>query len=138
MIEFIAIDNGYGGHDTEIAQRILSSSKGRRTTQFIARRNGLEIGFVSMDELPEMNCLTLCELFVPTRLRGLGLGRLLLEAIEACASERGYEQVTLSPWPLELGFSPKRLAAWYRRQGYAERPGCPTELEKKIRSIEGS
>ena len=138
MIELIPIDDGYEGHDAEIRQRIPLSSKGKRTKQFIARRDGLEIGFVSMDEIQEMNCLALCELFVPTRLRGSGLGRLLLNAIEARALTQGYEWVTLSPSPLELGFSAQRLAAWYKRQGYTERTGCPTELEKKIKSAENS
>lgn len=138
MIELIPIDDRYEGHDAEIRQRIPLSSKGKRTKQFIARRDGLEIGFVSMDEIQEMSCLALCELFVPTRLRGSGLGRLLLNAIEARALSQGYEWVTLSPSPFELGFSAQRLAAWYKRQGYTERTGCPTELEKKIKSAQNS
>jgi GNAT superfamily N-acetyltransferase len=68
------------------------------------------MGFVSMDEIQEMNCLALCELFVPARLRGSGLGRLLLSAIEARALTQGYEWVTLSPSPIEFGFSAQRLA----------------------------
>lgn len=132
MIEFTAILDGNVEHDLEVSQRILASSKGRRTQQFIARRNGAEIGFVSFDELPEMDCLALCELFVVTRLRGSGLGKLLLEAVEARARAEGYEWVTLSPWPLELGFPVDRLATWYRKQGYSERTGCPTEFEKRI------
>jgi predicted N-acetyltransferase YhbS len=132
MIELIAIDDGYESRDAEIRQRIPLSSKGKRTKQFIAQRDSLEIGFVSMDEIPEMSCLALCELFVPTQLRGSGLGRLLLKTVEARALAQGYERVTLSPSPLELGFPAQRLAAWYKRQGYAERTGCPTELEKKI------
>jgi GNAT superfamily N-acetyltransferase len=132
MIELIPIDDGYEAHDAEIRQRIPSSSKGKRTKQFIARRGALEIGFVSMDEIQEMNCLALCELFIPTRFRGSGLGRLLLNAIEARALTQGSEWVTLSPSPLELDFSAQRLAAWYKRQGYTERTGCPTELEKKM------
>ncbi|MBR0726790.1 GNAT family N-acetyltransferase [Bradyrhizobium manausense] len=131
MIEFAAILDGYVGRDLEVSQRILASSKGRRTQQFIARRNGAEIGFVSFDELPEMNCLALCELFVVTRFRGRGLGKLLLEAVEARARAEGYEWVTLSPWPL-VGFPVDRLATWYRKQGYSERTGCPTEFEKRI------
>ncbi len=91
VIEFTAILDGYDGHDLEISQRVLASSKGPRTQQFVARRNDLEIGFVSMDELPEMSCLALCELFVPTKLRGHGLGKLLLEAVEARARAEGYE-----------------------------------------------
>lgn len=79
-----------------------------------------------------MNCLALCELFVPTRVRGRGLGKLLLEAVEARARSEGYEWVTLSPWPLELGFPVDRLAAWYRSQGYAQRNGGTTELEKRM------
>lgn len=134
IIELNTIVDGYDGHDPEIGQRILASSKGPRTQQFIARNDGVEIGFVSMDELPEIKCLALCELFVLTRLRGRGLGKLLLEAVEARARAEGYEWVTLSPWPLELGFPVDRLAAWYRMQGYAERIGCPTEFEKKIES----
>jgi GNAT superfamily N-acetyltransferase len=132
MIELVAIDGGYESPDPEIRQRIPLSSNGKRTKQFVARRDGVEIGFVSMDEIPEMRCLALCELFVPTRLRGSGFGRLLLNTVEARAHAQGYESVTLSPWPLELGFPTQRLAAWYKRQGYTERTGCPTELEKKL------
>jgi GNAT superfamily N-acetyltransferase len=135
-IELIVINNGYESRDAEIRQRISSSSKGKRTRQFIAQQDSLEIGFASMDEIPEMSCLALCELFVPTQLRGFGLGRLLLKMVEARALAQGYEQVTLSPSPLELEFPAERLVDWYKRQGYTERTGCPTELEKKIQAIQ--
>ncbi len=96
MIELVAIDGGYDSPDLEIRQRIPLSSKGKRTRQFVARRDGVEIGFVSIDEIPEMSCLALCELFVPTRLRGSGFGRSLLNAVEARAHARGYEFVGTS------------------------------------------
>ncbi|NEU97011.1 GNAT family N-acetyltransferase [Bradyrhizobium uaiense] len=117
IIEFTAILDGYVGHDLEVSQRILASSKGRRTQQFIARRNGAEIGFVSFDELPEMNCPALCELFVVTRLRGSGLGKLLLEAVEARARGR-----------LRMGH-PLSMAA---RIGLSGRSACDMVQEARL------
>jgi hypothetical protein len=48
------------------------------------------------------------------------------------ANNLGHEKITLSPWPLDEGYPEEKLIAWDKRHGYAERPDCPTELEKSI------
>lgn len=131
-ITLVPISDGTLCIDAGIQQRIATSSRGKRTTWYIAYLEGCEVGFISLDDMSELGCLVLYELFVPVRLRGAGLGARLLHEVEAFARIEGYERVTLRPWPLEPGFSAQRLEAWYRRHGYSERADCPTELEKRI------
>lgn len=131
-ITLVAIGDDVSCSDAEIRQRITSSPKGKRTTQYVAYRDGCEVGFVALDDIPELGCLVLYELFVPVRLRGSGLGTQLLDKVEIIARAESHERVTLHPRPLEPGFPEERLIAWYRRHGYRERTDCPTELEKTI------
>ncbi|MGY3235626.1 GNAT superfamily N-acetyltransferase [Bradyrhizobium sp. USDA 4472] len=129
-ITFVPIAEGSSCTDAEIQERIATSSIGKRTTQYIAYLDEREIGFVSLDDMGEIGCLVLYELFVPVRLRGSGLGTQLLDKVEAIARTEGYQRITLYPRPLEAGFPAERLSAWYCRCGYTERTDCPTELEK--------
>jgi GNAT superfamily N-acetyltransferase len=133
MIELVEVQPGGPCHDPAIRQRISSSTKAKSTKHFVARRDGSDIGFVALDTNQGVDYLVLYELFVSARLRGAGLGALLINEIEKYAVTEGYLRVTLAPSPLELGFSVARLVAWYKRHGYAERPDCPSELEKWIR-----
>ncbi len=68
--------------DLEIRQRMLSSKKAKFTKHFIARKNGDEIGFLAVDIIPSVDYLVLYELFVPSRVRGLGLGVSLVGEVE--------------------------------------------------------
>ncbi|WP_051310998.1 GNAT family N-acetyltransferase [Bradyrhizobium sp. Cp5.3] len=131
-ITLVAIGDDVSCNDADIRQRIATSKRGKRTTQYIAYRDGSEIGFVALDDIAELGCLVLYELFVPSRLRGSGLGAQLLDKVEAIARTEGYERVTLYPRPLEPGFPEERLIAWYRRHGYTTRSDSPTDLEKTI------
>jgi GNAT superfamily N-acetyltransferase len=132
MIELVEVQPCDPRDDLEIRQRLSLSTKAKFTKHFVAKRDEVEIGFVAIDAIPGVNYLVLYELFVITRMRGVGLGASLLDEVEKCAVIEGYEWVTLSPSPLELGFSTGRLMAWYKRHGYAERPDFPSELEKWI------
>ncbi|MET4356422.1 GNAT superfamily N-acetyltransferase [Bradyrhizobium sp. RT9b] len=131
-ITLVPIGNGSPCTDTEIQRRVATSPKGKRTTQFVAYRDKCEVGFVALDDIPELDCLVLYELFIPAQLRGSGLGTRLLKKVEAIGRAEGYRRITLFPRPLEPGFPAERLLAWYYRHGYAERADCPTELEKTI------
>lgn len=44
----------------------------------------------------------------------------------------GYEKITLYPSPLEEAYSEAKLIGWYKKNGYVDRPDCPTELKKSI------
>lgn len=131
-ITLVPIPEGGSCGDAELQQRIATSKRGKRTTQYIAYRGEREIGFIALDDIPELGCLVLYELFVPIRFRGSGLGTQLLDKVETIARAEGYERVTLYPRPLEPGFPAERLLAWYCRHGYTARVDCPTELEKTI------
>lgn len=111
-ITLVPIGNGSPCADAELQRRIATSSKGKRTIQFVAYRDECEVGFVALDDISELDCLVLYELFVPIRLRGAGLGARLLKTVEAVARAEGYGRITLCPRPLEPGFPPERLSAW--------------------------
>ncbi|WP_338832615.1 GNAT family N-acetyltransferase [Bradyrhizobium sp. 27S5] len=116
----------------DIRRRMASSTKARSTKHYVANHDGVEVGFVAVDAIPEADYLVLYELFVIERFRGSGLGALLLAEVERFANILGYERVILFPKPLEPPFPAERLVAWYKRNGYSERSDCPSELEKTL------
>lgn len=116
----------------ELAHRASTSSKGKRTKQFLALRGDEEVAFVSLDFLPEMGALVLYELFVPKAHRRSGLGTALVAIVEQMARDQGFERVTLTPHAFERDWSESALKAWYRRLGYAKRRGVPSEFEKAV------
>jgi predicted GNAT family acetyltransferase len=88
MIKLIEAQPGEPCPDPEIEQRMSSSSKGKSTKHVVARRDGSDIGFVALDTNLGVDYLVLYELFVPTRLRGAGLGALVIAEIEKYAAPR--------------------------------------------------
>jgi GNAT superfamily N-acetyltransferase len=104
----------------------------RYTKQFAVREDGSEVAFLALDLIPDTDYLVLYEIFVPSELRRQGIGLRLLGEVENLARSLGYEKVTLFPSPLDSGYPESKLVAWYRRHGYATRPDCPTELEKRV------
>lgn len=116
----------------DLRQRMACSPKARFTKHFVATHEGIEIGFVAMDVIPEADYLVLYELLILTSLRGRGLGVLVLTEVEHFANHLEYSCVTLCPSPLESHFPAERLIAWYKRQGYTQRKECPLELEKRV------
>lgn len=104
--------------DVEIRHRITESPKGKHTTQCVLHENVKEVGFVAFDDFPELDCLALCELFVPRQLRSEGLGTRIIAEVETLARHEGYGRIQLLPWPLEHGFPEASLIGWYQRNGY--------------------
>ncbi|QWG19214.1 GNAT family N-acetyltransferase [Bradyrhizobium sediminis] len=131
MVELAEAGNVTPGHP-DIRQRMECSPKARFTKHYVARHEGIEIGFVAVDVIPEADFLVLYELFILASFRGRGLGALVLTEVERFASHLEYPCITLYPSPLEPHFPVERLVAWYRRQGYSQRKESPLELEKRI------
>lgn len=119
--------------DPELAHRASVSSTGKRTKQFLALQGDEEVGFVSLDFLPEIGTLALYELFVPKAHRRSGIGTALVAIVEQMAREQGFERVTLTPHAFERDWSLPALKAWYRRLGYAERGDVPSEFKKPVK-----
>ncbi|WP_439408561.1 GNAT family N-acetyltransferase [Bradyrhizobium sp. DASA03076] len=137
-IKLVPVSSAVTCGDAEIQQRMAESSKGKRTTQYVAYEHGRAIGFVSLDDMMKLDCLVLYELFVPARLRGAGLGKRILAEVETFARLEGYRYVRLRPWPLECGFPEERLIAWYRRNGYTACADLLTDVEKEIGAEPGA
>ncbi|WP_164637117.1 GNAT family N-acetyltransferase [Rhodopseudomonas sp. BR0G17] len=119
-------------NDAGLRSRISQTAKAPHTRIYVVMEDGLEVAFLALDQIPYVDYLVLYEIFVRTDCRGKGLGSRLLGEVESLAKALGYEKITLSPRPLEQGHSEEELIAWYKIHGYAERPNCPTELEKSI------
>jgi GNAT superfamily N-acetyltransferase len=132
MIRLVELGANQRCCDAELQARMLQSPKAPHTHHYVAIEDGSEIAFVALDRIPDVDYLVLYEIFVRPDCRGKGLGSRLLGEVEGVAKALGYDKITLSPWPLEQGYSEEKLVAWYKRHGYAERPDCPTELEKSI------
>ena len=133
-IELVEIKSIEQCLDPEIRERARASSKARHTKHLLARQGAVELGFISIDVRPTVDYLVVYELFVTSCLRGFGRGQKLLREVECLATSYGYARVTLTPSPLDPRFPSSRLTAWYKRQGYARREDCPSELEKSLSS----
>jgi len=94
----------------DIRRRMASSTKARSTKHYVANHDGVEVGFVAVDAIPEADYLVLYELFVIERFRGSGLGALLLAEVERFANILGYERVILFPNRSNRHFRPS--ASW--------------------------
>lgn len=116
----------------DICQRMTRSSKAKFTKHYVAKHDGIEVGFVAMDVIPGVDYLVLYEIFIIASFRGVGLGALLLSQVEHFADLFEYARVTVFPTPIEPPFPAQRLVAWYKRNGYSERADCPSELEKML------
>jgi GNAT superfamily N-acetyltransferase len=115
-----------------IRERALTSSKSKHTQHYVAKENGCQLGFLSIDRIPDANYLVLYEIFVPKNLRHQGIAsRLLLDA-ERLAKDFGYELIVLNPSPFESDYPMKKLVSWYKRLGYRKRRGSSGDLEKCI------
>jgi GNAT superfamily N-acetyltransferase len=132
VIELHELGAGEGCQNAQLHARVSESSKARYTKQFVVRECGSEVAFLALDQIPDVDYLVLYEIFVPSELRRRGIGSRLLGEVEKIARSLGYEKVTLFPSPLDSGYPENKLIAWYRSHGYAPRPDCPTELEKRF------
>ena len=132
MIQLVELGADDRCNDATLHARMSQSRKARHTHHYVVMEDRSEVAFLALDQIPGVDYLVLYEIFVRPNCRGNGLGSRLLGEVEGLAKALGYERITLSPWPLEHGYPEEKLIAWYKRHGYAERPDCPTELEKSI------
>ena len=109
--------------DVALARTFLAERLARaESVVFLAERGGRAVGFVQLYPLfssttarPRRLWL-LNDLFVAPEARGLKIGGLLLEALEAAAQSEGVRVIRL-----ETGVRQPESLALYRRQGYTER-----------------
>lgn len=131
-LEIVEITPESQPNDPEVRERATTSSKSRCTKHFLIRKDKVEVGFLSIDTIPEVEYLVVYEIFVPRALRKRGVGSEILREAENIGRQLGYKRVNLTPCPLEFGYSPQELIAWYKSRGYRTRRECQTELEKLI------
>jgi GNAT superfamily N-acetyltransferase len=131
-ITFVRIRSQTDCRDNELRDRASQSSKGRLTIQYRALKINEELAFVSLDRHLELQTLAIYELFVPSRMRNQGRGKMVLEAIESLAEREGFLRITVTPRPLDSNFPQSRLVSWYERQKYFRRVDCTSEFEKVL------
>jgi putative acetyltransferase len=83
---------------------------------FVARQDGRAIGCGAFRQLDARHG-EIKRMYVPHEARGRGLGRVLLDTIEAEAKRRGFERLSL-----ETGIHNHEALNLYRRAGYV---ACP-------------
>ena len=134
-IKLVEIDNSTTLANRELRSRCTQSSKSLKTTHYIAYDSDTEVAFVSIDRWPEasINCLVLYEIFVPSELRGTGIGSHVLQYIEKVALQERYDLIRLYPQPLDKHTDPTKLANWYHKNGYKARPDISRELVKCLK-----
>lgn len=103
-------------------------------TQFlVARRGGEAVGCVALVDMVHYGEIK--RLFVDSKVRGTGLGRRLMEALEDLAADLGLRTLRLETGP-EL----KQAVALYRSLGYSDRAAfggysdlpCSLFMEKRL------
>jgi len=104
--------------DSQIRTRDTASSKNVFTRHYLATEGGSEVGFLSIDIIPNVKHFVIYEIFVPSTLRRRGVGTQLLEAAEKMADGLGYQSTLLVPKTLDQEFGQRALEDWYSRQGY--------------------
>ena len=119
--------------DPDIRSRFAERRKPPCTRLFLAKVDGIEVGFLALTFYPNVDFLVLYELIVCRVHRQRGIGSRLLSEVEAIAVRNGYSQVHLSPEPLDGGMSKKKLVAWYTKRGYSKRAEERRELHKRLR-----
>ena len=97
MIVLEKIEDRQPVNSPEIHERIRQSTKSLHTKHFVAVEQNNELGFVSLDFWPEKEFVVIYELFVPSGLRGKGIGRRIMIAIERFAVEQGRHYIRLNP-----------------------------------------
>ena len=109
----IGFDLGFQRFEEELAdlRRVYAPPGGRL---LLAKRQGVAVGCVALRRLDESTC-ELKRMFVLARLRGLGLGRRLVDAALAAARAKGYRTVRLDTVP---GMA--AAIALYRSLGFVE------------------
>jgi GNAT superfamily N-acetyltransferase len=116
--------------DSEIRERL--HNKAQYTRQYVLREGTLEVGFLSLDPIPDREYLTLYEVFVPKAHRNRGIGARLLGEAEWLARKWGYRSVVVWPKPFERDYPKEKLIAWYQQHGFKEWPLNLDNLEKKL------
>ena len=87
---------------------------------------------MSIDLLPKADYLVLYELFVPTELRGNGIGSQALALVDALARTLSLSRIVLNAKPFEGHFSEEQLRNWYKKNGYKESSVNTGALEKNL------
>jgi len=118
--------------DEEIRSWVANDSKTALTRHYLARENGIEVGFLSADVDSECEYFVIYKLFVPPRLRRQGLGNLILKAAEELGSSLGFRKSLLRAHTLADKFSQQDLEDWYFRHGYSILPDSGDALVKDI------
>jgi predicted GNAT family acetyltransferase len=119
-------------HNQEIKARAESSSKSNWTKHYVAVDLSEEMGFISVDIVPNTDRLVLYEIFIPLSKRGNGYGAKLIAEVERKAIELGLNEIRVCPCPLDKDFAEHRLREWYKRQGYIELPEPVSEFTKRL------
>jgi GNAT superfamily N-acetyltransferase len=123
--------------DEAIRARFLTtrSSEGHYTKHFVAKVDSSEVGFLAVDPIPGNDYFIIYTLFVLESRRKQGIGSRILEMAEQMGKSYGYENVLLSPRPLEAAIPKKQLMAWYRKKGYDFAPE-PNPAEDFVKSLQ--
>jgi len=106
------------------------SSKSPLMTWYRACCNNEEVAFISVG--PWDKRLVPYQLFVPSNLRGRGVGSDVLRSVEHLAQSEGYQSVRVWPRPLDDSFDRRDLERWYRERGYESVPDGTGDMEKRI------
>jgi len=115
---------------SQVVRKHAESARGLRTSQYMAYDGTKEVGFLSVDSMPETSSLEICAIFVLRGHRGKGFGTLLLEFAEKLAREECFRCVRLNAAPMDDDISKSKLIEWYVKRGYQRNPDIDDDMFK--------
>lgn len=121
---------------SELAERVTRAPGGTISELFIVRDDDREVAFVIIDWWRKESHAVLYELYVPSALRGKGIGTGVLKAVERLVRRRGRSSLRLIPRPIDASGSVEALEKWYRDRGYEPIPSDANGAFGKILSDE--
>lgn len=114
----------------ERAQR----AKVQRSRQFVAREDGTEVAYLSIDDRSDIDTGVLYEILVLPEYRNRGVGTALVSFAEGFFRSIGCGRMRLSPRAFDGSVDEKWVEWWYTKQGYTLATDGSSEFEKSLGS----
>lgn len=105
---------------------------GGRSQEFVMTANEHEAGLLSYEDWSDQAVGFIYEIFVLPEFRQQRIGAILLSYSENHALQLRCTHIRLKPYPLDEETDPERLVAWYKKNGYFQKPDEPEIMEKAL------
>jgi GNAT superfamily N-acetyltransferase len=133
MIEITECSNPLEIADERLRSRALQA-KVTRARQYLARLNGVEVGYLSFDDRSDIGTGVIYEMLVLPPFRLHGIGSELVRFAESLARSCKYSRIRLCARAFDSTVAQDWLEASYEKRGYGMARDGSQEFEKLLAS----